>query len=424
MIRALFTSIAALAFMAASVSAQTIAIYGKIWTGENPDSVEKGIVIVRNGKVTQVGGEDLKVPEDATVINYPGSWVTPGIIAPFTRTGIVEVGAEQSTDDRGGGSEKFSASIKAVDGFNPSATTVPITRLEGVTHIAVAPTVGSTLVGGLGFIADTSGEADSVLNEASFLYVELGESGASKAGGSRSASWAYLRGVLGEGEKSRIGTYRSRDNNLTSQIDALVLSQVVRGRIPVMIRAHRASDLRSIIALKSEYRNLEVIIVGAREGWIVAGELAGADIPVIIDPFDNLPSSFESLGATGRNAERLIDAGVQTAFAHLGDDGHQARLALQVAGNAVSNGVEHGDALAAITRVPAEIFGLNNVGTIKRGADAHIVVWDGDPLEITSSPHAVLIGGTLQRLESRQTKLRDRYLCSGGCLEDMDSHDF
>jgi len=174
--------------------------------------------------------------------------------------------------------------------------------------------------------------------------------------------------------------------------------------------AHRASDLRNIISLKDDYRNLDIIIVGATEGWLAASELAEADIPVIIDPFDNLPASFESLGATGRNAERLIDAGVQTAFAHLGDNGHQARLALQVAGNAVANGVDHSDALAAITSVPADIFGLRGTGTIVRGADAHIVVWDGDPLQVTTSPQAVIINGQLQLLESRQTKLRDRYL--------------
>ena len=111
-----------------------------------------------------------------------------------------------------------------------------------------------------------------------------------------------------------------------------------------------------------------------------------------------------------KNAERLIAAGVPTAFAHLGDDGHQARLVLQVAGNAVANGVSHDDAIAAITSVPAEIFGLEDLGTLEVGKTADVVVWDGDPLEVMSSVDAIYIAGEEQSLESRQTRLRDRYL--------------
>lgn len=410
MIRTLLITALTLALAILPAPAQTIAVQGKIWTGNKTDSVDKGTIIIRNGEIVSIGDTDLPVPDDASILNFPGSWVTPGIVSPFSRIGVVEVGAESSTDDRGGGSNRISASLRAADGFNPSATSIPVTRLEGVTHVAVAPRTGATLIGGLGFVANTSGTPDSVIDAASFMYIELGEAGARKAGGSRSASWAFLREALGEGERARIGSYWADPTNLISLADARILAQVIRGRIPLMIAAHRASDIRRIIELKDEYRNLDVIILGATEGWMVASDLAAADIPVIIDPFDNLPASFERLAATSRNAERLIAAGVQTAFAHMGDDSHQARLVLQVAGNAVANGVEHSDALAAITTVPANIFGLDEIGVLKRGAQASIVIWDGDPLEITTSPQAVIINGELQLLESRQTKLRDRYL--------------
>ena len=133
-------------------------------------------------------------------------------------------------------------------------------------------------------------------------------------------------------------------------------------------------------------------------------------MPVIVDPFQNLPATFEQLGATMRNAERLIEAGVTTAFAHLGDSAHQSRLVLQSAGNAVANGVDHDDALTAITAAPAEIFGIEGAGALEPGALGDVVVWDGDPLEVSSAPPTVIIGGEEQSLESRQTRLRDRYL--------------
>ena len=391
-------------------SAETLAVKGNIWTGTDAGQIENGVVIIEDGEIIRVGGPDTRIPDDATVMDSSGLWVTPGIFAPFSRLGIVEVGAESTTNDTGGASELFAASLRASDGFNPSATSIDISRVEGITHAAIAPQAGHLIVGGLGFVADTSGTPGSIVDDATFLFVEIGETGAQRAGGSRSAGWAYLRGILAEGEKSRIGSYRVGPTNITSETDAETLANVIRGRIKLMLRANRASDLRQIIDLKGDYRNLDVVIVGAREGWLVAAELADADIPVIVDPFDNLPSSFESLGATSRNAERLISAGVQTAFAHLADDGHQARLTLQVAGNAVANGVSHSDALAAITSVPADIFELGDEGRIERGANGTIVIWDGDPLEISSSPQTIVINGNMQTLQSRQTRLRDRYL--------------
>ena len=86
------------------------------------------------------------------------------------------------------------------------------------------------------------------------------------------------------------------------------------------------------------------------------------------------------------------------------------RLVLQSAGNAVANGVSRNDALAALTTIPADIFGLETLGRLQNGNQGDVVVWDGDPLEVMSSPEIVLIDGVVQSLESRQTKLRDRYL--------------
>ena len=144
---------------------------------------------------------------------------------------------------------------------------------------------------------------------------------------------------------------------------------------------------------------------------MVADQLVEADIQVIIDPFSNLPASFAQLGATSRNAERLIEAGVLTAFAHLGDNSHQARLVLQSAGNAVANVVSFDDAMAAITINPALIFGMDdNFPVIRGGSAPDLVLWDGDPLEVMTTAEMVVINGEIQSMESRQTRLRDRYL--------------
>lgn len=144
----------------------------------------------------------------------------------------------------------------------------------------------------------------------------------------------------------------------------------------------------------------------------MAPELARSGIPVIIDPLNNLPDRFERLSARLDNAALLHAAGVRFAIAPGPGsvDAHQARLVLQLAGNAVANGLPWDAAFAAVTRGPAEIFGVGNrIGRLERSYVADVVIWDGDPLEVQSAPTAVFIDGEEQPLVSRQTMLRDRY---------------
>lgn len=410
MIRKLFLSAAASAAMVLGAAAQDVAIVNaKVWTGTDAGTLDNATVYLSNGEIAGLG-VNFAPPSGTDIINAEGNWVTPGIFSPFTRVGIVEVGAEDSTNDTSAAATEFSVALRAADGFNPAATPVAITRIEGVTRIAVAPSTGGSMIAGQGFLADTSGDADSISDERAFVFVDLGEGGAGIAGGSRPAAWAALRGAFADARGYPARFMAHNEGDTLTRADAQAFGRAVRGQQLILVSAHRASDLRMVMDLKAQTPNLNLAIVGADEGWLVADELAASDIPVIIDPFQNLPASFSQLGATGKNAERLIAAGVLTAFAHLGNSGHQARLVLQSAGNAAANGVSFDDAMAAMTTVPAEIFGIENYGTIVRGNMADLVIWDGDPLETSSAPIAVFIDGEVQSLESRQTKLRDRYL--------------
>jgi len=410
MIGKFLLSMTATLLVALSAAAQNVAIVNaKVWTGTDAGTLENANIYISNGEIAGIG-VNFAPPSGTQLIDAEGNWVTPGIFSPFSRTGIVEVGAEDSTNDTNAAGSAFSVALRAADGFNPASTPVAITRIEGVTRIAVAPSTGASLIAGQGFLADTSGEADSISQERAFVFIDLGEGGAGLAGGSRPAAWAALRGAFADARGYPARFMSHNEGDTLTRADAQAFGRAVRGQQLILIAAHRASDLRLVMDFKEENPNLNLAIVGASEGWIVADELAMAGIPVIVDPFQNLPASFSQLGATSKNAERLIAAGVPTAFAHLSSDSHQARLVLQSAGNAVANGVTFDDALAAITSIPASIFGVENYGTIERGNTADLVIWDGDPLEVSSAPTAVFIDGERQSLESRQTKLRDRYL--------------
>ena len=152
------------------------------------------------------------------------------------------------------------------------------------------------------------------------------------------------------------------------------------------------------------------IIIGGAEAWMLADELATANVSVIIDGTANLPGNFDRINARLESGGILAAAGVRVAFG-AGAQTHQARNITQSAGNAVANGMEWDDALAAITLAPAQMYGVDaEVGSIEVGKAADLVIWGADPLELTSYPEQVFIQGESISMESRQTLLRDRYL--------------
>ncbi|MEQ9506218.1 MAG: amidohydrolase family protein [Hyphomonas sp.] len=407
MIRRLLLSLAALA--ATSVAAaQPVAIYGEtVWTGTSQGTITDGVVVINNGRIVSVGPASGGVPSGATEVR--AQWVTPGLISAFSRTGLSEVSGVDDSNDSVAGSSPFSAALNAADGFNPETTAIAVTRRDGFTRLAVAPNARSTLFGGQGFLADTSGLPGSVFRERVFAFVVLGERGASIAGGSRPAAWAALRGAFDDVRFFGARYMTHNDGNVLTRMDAQALMPAAKGDQLMLFQASRASDLDAIMDFKEANPSLRVAIVGADEGWMVAGRLAELDIPVIVDAFSNLPSSFSQLAATSENAKRLSEAGVTVAIVTLDNDSHLARLATQVAGNAVANGMSFDAAMEALTTAPAEIFGMTGLGVLAPGARADVVAWDGDPLEAASAPSAVYIDGDAQPLETRQTKLRDRY---------------
>jgi imidazolonepropionase-like amidohydrolase len=154
---------------------------------------------------------------------------------------------------------------------------------------------------------------------------------------------------------------------------------------------------------------MHAVIAGGAEAWVVARELAAAGVPVILNPLDDLPADFDRLGASLENAARLHQAGVRIAFT--APDTEFTRNIRQFAGNAVAHGLPWDAALAAITSTPADLFGVGAIrGRIVIGHPADLVLWSGDPLEVTTLADREWIDGRAIELRSRQTELRDRYM--------------
>lgn len=411
----------ALALIAAPVSAQTIAITnGTVAKGDGSAPIEGATVVIRDGRIV-AAGSSVAVPANAQVIDAAGKWVAPGMVAGFSRVALVEVNAVEQTDDSDGGSAIFNAGLDVSTALNPKSATVSVSRAGGVTRALVAPAVGTSIFAGQGAIIDLGDDWNPVTRARAFQFVELGEAAAAKAGGSRMGTHAWFRNALRQAQvyaRNPAGYDGQSSDDLLKKVDAEALAKVVQGQVPLLVHVEQARDILATLALQQEFPALRLVLVGATEGWTVAHEIAAAKVPVIASALNDLPAAFEQLAATQSNIGRMKAAGVDVAIGMIDDrDSHQLRYSPQYAGNLVAlgklpgaAGLSWADAFAAITSKPAEIMGVGNeIGSLLPGRRADIVIWSGDPLELSSTPEAVFIDGIRQPIETRQTRLRDRY---------------
>ncbi len=459
MIRAAIAAL--LVATATPAAAQTFAIVnGTVARGDGSAPIQNGVVVVRDGRIVAAGDARMKLPAGTQVIDAAGKWVTPGIVAGFSRLGLAEVDLTASEEEGGGRSDTsgaaddttsdgpFNAAIDVVPAINPRDTTVAVNRAAGVTRAIVAPGANSkNIFAGQGAVIDTGAHMDPVTAARKFQFVELGEAGAAAAGGSRASAFALFRNALHEA--SQLGRYvppvqsaRSsapdererptvRDPNesrlyngqrnqdvLLTRYDAAALVPVLQGRQYLFVHVERARDILNVLDLRSEFPGLKLVLVGASEAWTVADRIARSGVPVIASPLNDLPASFEQLAATQSNIGRLRAAGVNVAIGTIDDnDTRNLFWERQYAANLVAltkipgaTGVSWNDALAMITSKPAEMIGMGGeFGSLAPGRRADVVIWSGDPLEASSAAEAVFIDGVRQPLDDHQTRLLQRY---------------
>ena len=431
-------------------SAQTVAIVGgTVALGDGSAPIPDGMVVLRNGRIVAAGGIRMKLPDGAQVIDARGKWVTPGIVAGFSRLGLSDVDLSAQGADDSGSDGPFNAAIDVVPAINPLHTPIAVNRADGVTRALVAPNAGKNIFAGQGAVIDTGADMDPITAPRKFQFVELGETGSQKSGGSRASAHVLFRNALREASElrryaaplsaSRTQTpdergqpvvrnpnesrlygsdARRSDDVLLTRFDAAALVPVLQGRQYLLVHVERASDILQVISLKREFPSLKLVIVGATEGWTVAGQLARSGIPVIASAVNDLPATFEQLAATQSNVGRMRAAGVKVAIGMIDDsDTRNLFNQRQYAGNLVAlqrirgaTGVSWGEALAMITSRPAEAIGMGGeFGSLAPGRRADLVIWSGDPLEGSSAAEQVFIDGVRQPLDNHQTRLRDRY---------------
>ncbi len=406
-----------LSLLAGNAFAQNLLIRNAtVHTAGAQGTLQNTDVLVRDGNIAAIG-RGLSA-NGAEVVDAGGKPLTPTLFGGITAIGLDEVSAEDPTTDQslalGQGKQmvvrpEFDVTLA----YNPASILVPIARVEGIgfTLLGADTANGGSIIAGQGAVVRLDGSADPAGPK--LLFVQIGSEGATLSGGTRASQWMLLdqfidevRGRIPAAAPMAMLTPAGRDT----------LARYLNGGGRMMVEVHRAADIRQLLRW-SQRHSVRIAIQGGAEAWMLAPQLAAAKVPVFVDPLSNLPNSFDELGATLQNAARLRAAGVQVGFSQGDKASHNARKIRQSAGNAVANGLPWEDGLAGLTRVPAEALGVSDrIGTIAVGKRADLVLWTGDPLDVSTVAKQVWFDGRAIPMRSRQTELRDRYLRAAGDL--------
>jgi len=383
-----------------------------VHTVSTAGTLENTDILIADGVVAALA-RALEAPAGARIIDANGRVVTPGLFGGLTHLGLEEIGLEPTAEDAtlklGAMRPEFDVALA----FNPESTSIAVTRLGGVTFAAIVPTAeagsanapGGTIIAGQGSVIALDG---GVSTYSRALYLDFGSDSSALSGGSRAAQYMLLAQAFAEARSPTL--VLAQDQRLLTPLGRQTLLEFIGGAGVFVFDVDRAADIRQVLAF-AQREKLRIAIAGGAEAWRVAPELAAAKVPVIVDALEDLPGSFDAIGATLENAARLNRAGVKVSFTQESPESHNVRKIRQTAGVAVTYGLPWDVALAGLTRIPAEIFGIaDRFGSIEPGRRANLVMWSGDPLEVTSVAEQVFIDGRLQPKRSRQTELKDRYL--------------
>ena len=375
---------------------------GTIHTGDGTKAFI-GDIYIKNGVINSIGNIDI---EASTIIDATGKIITPGFIAPITAVGIIEIGSLDVTRDDE--ADYLNMGFSIFRAFNANSTLIPWNRSNGLTSVITLPQQASMPLAGMGsfFVLDGEMNVSGIKD-----MVMLGKIGASS--GSRSEDLDILENLISLGKLVRNKNYEKVLESPMAEFfelhpqDIEALDKVANKNLPLIIETNRASDIKHLIDIKNKH-DLNLILAGVEDAPLVLNELVESGIPVIINPMDNIPNSFDELSSSLELAAILNKAGVTIMFDS--SRSHNYYLMRQGAGNAVAYGMNYEDAISGMSKTVADVFGIQGRGSLVKGNFADVVIWESDPLEPASVPLYVLIEGKEMDLVTRSSRLKDRYI--------------
>jgi imidazolonepropionase-like amidohydrolase len=414
---------------------------GKVMTVTH-GTIENGVVVMENGKITAVGAaSSVTIPKGAKIVDATGMTVYPGLIDSFSHLGLTEIGAVDMSNDLQETSDEIMPHMHVSDAFHAESEVIPVTRLNGITDAIVAPETGDTLPGQMAFAQLDGRDSDDML-KIKDIAMQLNFSGEQRRnrGGFQNSrfpatrmglaaqlrqafidtqdyatKWAdYEKKLSGSEDKKDAKSEDKKDEKKSPpsppkrdlKYEALV--PYVQGKKPIMLCASEPSDVKTALRLASEFK-LKVILCNLEYAEKLFDEIAATKYPVILGSIYDFPKSNERYDAQYKVPGELAKRGIKIAFASW--DAHQSRNLPYAAGYAVAFGLPYDEAIKALTINPAEIWGIaDQYGSLDVGKVANVVIANGDPLDVKTDVKQVFIAGREIPMVSRQTQLRDAYM--------------
>ena len=395
---------------------QQAAIVGEAVYTMGPQGVLRpGVVLVEDSRIKAVGPpEAVSLPEGWPV--YRARVVTPGLIDAHTVVGLAGMYNVPADQDQNELTDPNQAELRAVDGYNPEEPLIAYLRSLGVTTIQAGPAPVNPIAGQAGIFKTSGHVLDEVLVKfPSAMLFTLGEAPKEVYGrrhkppSTRMATAALIRKALNKAriylqKKQTSGRKKEAGSEAELDLKSEALIPVIQGRLPALFTAHREDDILTALRIGREF-NLDLILDGATEAYLVADVLARAGVPVIVHPTMQRIDRMEHYNTSLENAAILARRGIPIAF----QSGYESyvpktRVVLFEAAIAMANGLGFERALRALTRDAASMLGIaDRVGSLEPGKDADVVLFNGDPFEYTSHVLRVFVNGHLAYSHAEET---------------------
>jgi imidazolonepropionase-like amidohydrolase len=389
--------VASVAAAIATPAAAQIAIRGDtVHTLAGP-AIKDGIVLVgSDGKIERVdAASNVRAPSGYRVLK--ARVVTPGLIDAHTVVGLAGYLNQPHDQMQLERSAAIQPELRAIDAYNAREPLIEWLRSHGITTIHTGHAPGA-LVSGQTMIAKTTGDETegAVVSPVAMIAATLGVAGLAqgeRAPGTRAKAVAMLRSELLKARDYVSKQDGPQDKRPDRDLRLEALGRVLRKELPLLVTAQRATDIGNALRIAREF-DIRLVLDGGAESYLMAEDIKTARVPVILHP-----TMWRSLGEeenlSMETAARLRDAGVSFALQSGYEDYvPKTRVVLFEAALAAARGLTIEQALGAITLDAARILGIDGrVGSLERGKDGDLALFDGDPFEYTSHVTAVVING-------------------------------
>ncbi|MFW6125344.1 MAG: amidohydrolase family protein, partial [Pirellulales bacterium] len=384
--------------------------------------VERGTLVVTDGRIEAISASDVAVPSGAVTVDLAGLSVYPGMINAGGSLGLTEIGSADETHDyreRG----KYNPDLRAAVALHPDSELIPVSRAAGVLSVLTQPSGG--VIAGQSVVMNLRGwiPPELAVLEPAALHVNFPR-GAIGAGDSERDKKRrkearkeieelkeYFRRAAGYDELVRNAQQLGDPVVADPKLEAL--SAYASGQRPVVIHADRHGDILAAIDFAEELE-LRWILADAAEAWKCVAQLKQHAVTVILGPSMQLPASrYDPHDAPYTNAARLYEAGVPFAMKAVSSGPGSATSTRNLpyqAAMAVAYGLPPEEGLKAVTLYPAQILGVaDRLGSIEVGKTANLVVTDGDLLQPATQVKMLFIAGRPVEPTSKHTRLYHRY---------------